>query len=441
MNGAHALLSPSGAVRWMTCAGSLAMEAREKGTTSEYADEGTAAHEVAKWCLTQDKDAYAFQGRRIEIVNGVYYSGTGPLPPNLWLRDKEPPIRRVFEFDEDMASATQDYVNAVRALASNGEMLIEQKLPIGHLTGEEGATGTSDAVVLAASDDELIIADLKFGRGVKVFAERNPQAMIYALGALEEYALLAEWKNVRIIISQPRMNHLDEWTCTVDELREFAKVVDDRAKLATLAMRHADNWIGQDESYLVADDKACMFCRAKAACPALAKKVAETVGADFEMLAAMDNSGAKETFIKAKVDDAAVFYKDLAQKMDAIDLIEDFCKAVRGRVELELLSGNDVPNYKLVEGRKGNRAFKDPDAAEKLLKKMRYKLVEMYTMKLIGVPACEKLLAKKPKQWAQMLEMIEQPPGKKSVAKMSDKRPALVIPQVEFDNQDGSDLV
>jgi hypothetical protein len=443
MNGAHALFAPSGADRWMVCAGSLAMEAQEKGDTSEYADEGTVAHEVAKWCLTQDKDAHAWAGRRIEIVNGVYYPGTGPLPPNLWMRDKEAPIRRMFEVTEDMADDIQSYVQIVRSLAVNGELLVEQKLPIGHLTGEKDATGTSDAVVLAVRDDELIICDLKFGRGVRVFAKRNRQAMMYALGAIEEYDLLAEWKGVRIIIAQPRLNHTDEWTCTVAELQEFAKEVATAAKLATLALQHAANWIGRDDSYLVAEEKACMFCRAKAVCPKLARKVEESVGADFEMLGAIEKSGdaAKETFIKAKVTDAAEFYHNLTEKADALDLIEDFCKAVRGRLEAELLGGADIPGWKIVEGRKGNRAYSDPDKVEKMLKKMRYKLTEMYTMKLIGVPDCEKLLKKKPKQWEQVSALIVQPPGKKSVAKISDKRAALVIPQVEFESQDGSDLV
>lgn len=443
MNGAHAQFSPSGADRWMVCAGSAAMEAREKGETSEYADEGTAAHEVAKWCLTQDKDAHAWQGRRIEIVNGVYYPGTGPLPPNLWLRDREAPIRRVFEVDESMADHIQSYVQIVRALAVNGALLIEQKLPIGHLTGEQDATGTSDAVVLAVRDDELIVADLKFGQGVRVFAKRNRQGMMYALGALEEYSLLADWQRVRIIISQPRLNHTDEWTCSVAELRAFALEVDAAAKTASIALAHAHNWIGSDDSYLVAEEKACMFCRAKAVCPQATRKVEESVGADFEMLGNIARAGddAKETFIKAKVADAAEFYHNLAEKMDAIELIEDFCKAVRGRVEAELLGGADVPGYKLVEGRRGNRAYTDPGAVEKLLKKMRYKLTQMYTMKLIGVPAVEALLKKKPKQWEQVKELIVQPPGKKSVARMSDTRAALVIPQVEFESQDGSDLV
>lgn len=435
---AHAMLAPSAADRWMVCTGSVAMEAPLPDDTSEYADEGTAAHELAKWCLTQGKNAHAFQGRRIEIVNGVYYPGTGPLPANLF--GQRLPIRRMFECDEDMATHVQKYVRLVCSLAMHGELLVEQKLPIGHITGEEGATGTSDAVILATRDDELIIVDLKFGRGVKVYAERNRQGMMYALGALEEYALLSDWKKVRIIICQPRLDHIDEFTCTVGDLVAFAK---EAAGAAWDAMAMLDKRIPLQ---LAPSLKGCMFCKANAECPAKTKFVADAVGADFDVLSQADDSAGDgvtvgEVLLKDVVPADPV---SLATKMKAIEIIEDWCKAVRARVESNLLAGVPVPGYKLVQGKRGNRAWTDAGQVERLFKSFRLKTDQMYTYTLISPATAEKVLKAKPKQWAKAVELIGQADGKASVAEESDKRPALKLNDVaaDFANVEvGADLV
>lgn len=415
MNGAHAILSPSGAEGWMNCNGKPFMEKGLPDDESEYAAEGTAAHTLAQMCLTHGHPTLEYKGTRITVGH------------------------RTFEVTDEMAEHVQKYVNIVRALSVNGELLIEQKLPIGHITGEEGATGTSDAVVLAVNDDELIIVDLKYGQGVKVFAERNKQGMLYALGALEEYAMLAEWKQVRIIISQPRLDHLDEWTCPVEELVVFAAEVADNAWLATHMLS------GETPVKLVAGEHCRKtFCKARAKCPELAAFVSTNVGADFQSLSAIGDPARPDispAAARKNVDTLGPV--DLAAKMSAIDVIEDWCKAVRGAVEKALLDGVEVPGFKLVQGKKGNRAWTDATAAEKMLKSFRLKMEQMYDMTLISPTTAEKVLKAKPKQWAKAITMIGQKDGKPSVAPESDKRPALVTTPVADDFNavtDGSDL-
>jgi hypothetical protein len=130
------------------------------------------------------------------------------------------------------------------------------------------------------------VHDLKFGRGVAVSAERNPQLMLYALGALRKFDVLGTFKRVRLVIHQPRIQDApSEWDCTVDELLAFSAEASKLARHAMTAYEFRANWMGKDNSYLQPSDDACKFCKAKATCPALAAKVVETVGADFEVLA------------------------------------------------------------------------------------------------------------------------------------------------------------
>ena len=129
----------------------------------------------------------------------------------------------------------------------------------------------------------------------------------------------------------------------------------------------------------------------------------------------------------------------LAAAMAAVDLIEDWCKAVRAEVERRLLAGVPVPGYKLVEGRRGSRSWASKEEAEATLKSMRLKVEEMYDLSLISPTSAEKLAKAGtigPRQWPKLQGLITQSNGKPSVAPESDKRPALVMtpPADEFDD-------
>jgi hypothetical protein len=408
----HALLSPSSAARWLTCPGSVALCAGLPDDSSRYADEGTDAHELAALCLIGDTDAKDYIGREMGCGNVV---------------------------DADMASHVQTYLDVIRALVqtTGGELLIEQRLPISHLTGEEGAHGTADAVILAGHD--LIVCDLKFGRGVVVDAKDNPQLQIYALAALEEFSLVSDFDTVRMIISQPRLSALSEWSQSTNELCAFGEKV----TAAAGAARNLAEGLACGDGGAIADlpgmlapsTKACQFCKARATCPAQVEHVASTVADDFvDLTAPMAPQLAEANTRLATSDDA-----HLGNCLAAVDLIEGWCKAVRAEVESRLLAGKAIPGFKLVEGRAGARKWADAAAAEEALKAMRLKHDQMYDYSVISPTSAEKLHKAGdigPRQWPKLQPLITRADGKPSVAPESDKRPALAVAAVADDFED-----
>lgn len=451
----HAKLSPSGAKRWLACAGSLAMEAGVEDKGSEFADEGTAAHFLASECLEGEHDAKFFLSQVIEVSDaGV----------NWWKGEPAGTDGSCFKVDADMCREVQKYIDYVWAEAGDGEMHIEQRLPIfGGAIPDQ--FGTSDAVIVRGT--QMHVIDLKYGRGVQVFAEKNEQLMLYALGALDEFDLLGEIEYVLMTVHQPRLNHVDTWECSVSQLRDFEQ----RAIAAgKRALNLADGCetgdggaIADLEGMLTPGPDQCRFCKAKATCPALRDQVLETVAGDFEVLTdgplgfsgalpVVDNlialgkgeiavsiidaekiiaaahgvAPGKVDFQEAEPagtgpqDDPNYSYpaqfivkkptlrpmlenpearlssasdEQLGLLGEAIDLVEGWAKAVRAELERRMLAGGAVPGFKLVKGREGIREFADADEAEKMMKSMRLRHDQMYDSTLKSPTSMEKLAA------------------------------------------------
>lgn len=386
----HARLSPSAAHRWMACPGSIALEESLPKTRSDsvHSQEGTAAHELGQRVLEAE-------GRNCADYIAQKMS-------NGWM------------ITADMAYDTQVYVDNIKDYAKGNTLQIEKRVDFSTIIDVPFSFGTADAIILTADGEELQIHDLKFGRGIQVFAEQNEQLMIYALGALQEHSLTHDFSRVRLVIHQPRLHHLSEWDCTLEDLIIFSKRLKAQAKKAVSIL---DRVVANTD--LSPGEKQCRWCKAAAICPALASKVQQTVGADFE------------TIIEEGVTDLIpTDHVSLARKMDAADLIESWCKAVRGEIERVLLAGESVPGYKLVQGRLGSRAWTDETAVEQEFKTMRLKVQEMYDFKLISPTAAEKLLKDSPRKWKRMEQLVTRAAGKPSVAPESDKRPVLILTPV-----------
>lgn len=415
---AHSKYSASKSKILLNCAGSLPLSRGIPNRSSKYSREGTAAHTVAGWALEESKDAAAYIGRRVPVEH------------------------ETFEVDADMAGHLQVYTDLVTTLRDTlgATLLVEQRLDYGPYIlagteeeGQEVAWGTGDAVLIAG--EEIIVCDLKYGRGEEVDATENSQLMSYALGALQKFGDYGEFKRVRCLISQPRTSKTaSEWTCSVEDLLAFAKTF----QQAVIRIERAESTIDSrddtwDAAYLAAGDH-CRWCPAKATCPEYRGRVTATV---FDFVPAT-----ADEFADAPQVDATQHVKSsgdewLAAAMAQTDFIEHWIKAIRAEVETRLLAGTPVKGQKLVQGKQGNRAWSDDAEAETLMRDtFRLKVDDMYTKTVISPTAAEKLLkTKSPRRWTKLATLITRADGKLSVAPESDKRPAVSVQPVaeEFD--------
>lgn len=397
----HAKLSPSAADRWMVCPGSVLLSEGIEDPSSAYADEGTAAHYLAATCLGEEKNAIDFVGGFVYLIvdnrDGSHFESFYNH-----LEEAHCKVLAVIEVTDEMAEFVQVYLDYVRDVVNSteGKLFVEQSVPLTHITYEKDAFGTSDTIIL--TENEVIVIDLKFGRGVSVSAEKNKQMLMYASGAVERFSLVHDPKRVRLAICQPRVSRApSEWDCSIDELRAFEDEV-----------RKAAMLVGSDT--LVPSEKGCLWCKAKGSCEALANWVQDALGADFENLVL-------EGAPKVEADTS------LPLKMACLDTIEDWCRAVRGKVESELIAGRPVAGYKLVQGRQGARVWSNSSDVEAMMKSMCLKVDEMYDFKIISPTSAEKVLKEHPKKWEKLQPLITRSEGKVSVAPESDKRPAVVL--------------
>lgn len=372
----HAVLSASGASRWMNCTPSAQLEAKYGvKTNSEYAAEGTLAHELAEMLLTcflKKQNAWNFAA----IENNPLYT---PDMPDY-----------VAQYVEYCQGA---YNELLKLHPQDTEMRIEAKLDLSRYVPE--SFGTADCIVVGGDTMEVI--DLKYGKGVVVYADDNPQLKLYALGAYDLLGMLYDIKTVRLTIVQPRLDSISSWELPLDDLLDWAEnELREKAHLA---------YTGQGEPTIGA---WCKFCSVKSRCTALYQEALDVADNDFE-------------------DDPRIMTDDqVSDILSRSDLITDFLDAVKEYALNQALEGKSWPNFKLVEGR-SVRKFGAEDSVIAAVLEESFPDVpreEFFNSKIKGITDLEKLLGKK--KFAEMLgDYIVKPAGKPTLVSATDKRPAI----------------
>ena len=429
-----------------------------------YSDEGTIAHALAAMVLRdwqERHEAYTpaagYIGRVIEAED-YEHANLSPSGASRWMRcvgsftlenrGAFMPRKYGMEVTAKMAEGVQTYVDSIvdYASAPGAVLMVEQRLPCGHLTGEEGATGAGDVVILL--DREIQCHDLKFGY-TEVSPDDNEQCMIYGLGALEEFGFMMaeEPATFRAVIHQPNApgsSAPKEWTCTIDHLKAFALRVREQAQQALHASTaiengdvHPSEWEGL---FLAPGDTQCKFCDAKASCPALRRRIEDAVFKDYDATTPVETI-AKVVNVNVPPEDLAT----LGRMMALVPLVEGWVKAIESRVNKVLRDSDNDPTlfpvlqYKLVGGREGARQWSDPEAVKALLKKTwRYRDDVIYDMSLKSPPQLESIIMpkkgdKQPERWKKLVPHIVRKPAEPSIAPLSDKREALVMSTPEQD--------
>ena len=373
---AHAKLSASGAHRWLACPGSVFLEEDLPDRGSPYAAEGTLAHAVGELKLQK-------------------YFGRGSGPKRFAAAMAG--FRESVYWKSEMDRYTEDYFDEVKKRSLRYPEIpyvaVEERVSFADYVPE--GFGTCDCIMIYG--DEMQVIDLKYGKGVVVSPEKNPQLMLYGIGALGAYEMLYEIGTVRLVIVQPRLDSVEEWSISAEDLKAWGESIKETAKEA------------YEGSERLASGEHCRFCKAKARCPERARELFSAV----EELAE-----AKEKAVPP------LSNADLAKYLTRAKGILDWVKDLEEEALRAVLAGETVPGYKVVEGR-SNRAFKSTDRALEILKDAGYEEAMLYERKPLSLSKLEGLIGKA--RFKDLLggEVVK-PQGKPTLVEESDKRAPFV---------------
>lgn len=393
---AHALLSASGASRWMACTPSVRIEEQYGHGDDEesiFAKEGTLAHELSELKL-------------IEVAGLL-----NPIdedPHSDALADVRAHELYAYEMEEHTDTYVDTIMEQMSELGSEAKLLIEERVDFSKYAPE--GFGTGDALIL--SPKVLVIGDLKYGKGVQVDATDNSQLKLYALGALSRYHEdYPEIETVRLIIIQPRLDHIDKYELSVKDLLKWGEEV--------VKVKASEAMAG------TGDFKAgshCRWCKHAPRCKALRDFSIEAAKADF----ALDPED---------VNSAGLTDDEMVQIFKDMSVIELWINKVQEYMHKEALKGKHWKGLKLVEGR-SSRTWQDQEAVVQVLRDNLLTDQEIYSQKIQGITAIEGLLGKK--TFKEILgDLVVRPQGKASLVPVSDKRPEMGILSARSDFDDG----
>ncbi len=388
----HSTLGPSKAKQWKNCPGSIALCAKAPKQAPNYAaEEGTVAHGIAEKFVTGKIDSLEMMaligtvvesnGLQIEIIEEMF--------------DGAVEYKELIDADRTALIATPGSIKT----EGHAEIRVHAK------SVDERVWGTSD-YILFKKGKKLIVYDYKFGQGVIVDPEENEQAALYLIGAMETLAGSA-FDELEVVIHQPRGRHADgpvrRWVAPKEWLEKFR--LETKAQAAETL---------RPDARIVAGDW-CRWCTAKPFCPVIHKAVQESASTDFSVVA--------PEIVKAadKLQEVRLLpVAQLGQMLAWEGAMKALFEAVKDVVREKLSAGEEVPGWKLVNGREGNREWV---SEEEVLAAFSPTLGEdqLYVKKIISPAALEKIVGKKVK----LDHLVTRKPGEKAIARNTDPRPAV----------------
>lgn len=372
----HSVLGASAADRWMNCTPSAQLTAGMEDETTTFAAEGTAAHALCEW-----------------KVRKALKMRVGRRPTSDYCTDE------IEEFTDDYRDFIMDLVGQAKLTCKDPVTLIEQHLDFSCYVPD--GFGTGDFLLVA--DKELNVVDFKYGRGVAVYADHNPQMMLYALGALNLFDCLYDIEQVTMAIFQPRLSSISTWTISAEELYKWAEeVLKPKAELAAK---------GEGEFI---SGSWCRFCKARNTCRARAESFLELAKMEFQPPALLSD-------------------EEVAEVMEKADELSKWASDVIAYAQAEAIeNGKHWNGYKLVEGR-STRRFTDEKKVEEAAKGAGY--TDIYNKSLITLTAFEKLMGKDTFNEV-MGSYVTKPAGKLTLVPVSDKRPEVTVNTVNDEFQE-----
>lgn len=359
---AHALLSASSSARWLACPPSAIAAEMYENADTDFTREGTLAHEVA--------EAVARAGIAGRDTSRVTHAPADVTP--------------------EMLQCAQAYYDYIQELVTDDAAVVLLEQRVDYSPWAPGGFGTCDCQILQGR--RLDVIDYKYGQGVPVSAVNNSQMRLYALGALNDFGVVYDIEEVVMHIFQPRLNNVSSERLSVEELRAWGEEVKPRA--AQAAKGEGDMSAGEH----------CRFCPHAGRCPALAASCSERIELHGELVSV-----------------STLQPWQIADILKAEPMISSWLKAVKDRALSALLNGEEIPGYKVVEGR-GSREWTDFDPVINTLEDAGYGPADIYTPQALLSPAqMEKSIGKK--RVAELVgSLIVSKPGNPTVAPESDKR-------------------
>lgn len=360
-NRAHALLSASSAARWLACPPSAVAAEAYPNEGTDYTREGTLAHEVAELIASG-----RFKPEDIAVGG-----------------DGNPVTQEMLDCAEGYAEYILEQTKSPAAV-----VLLEQRVDFSPWVPD--GFGTADCIIIQGNEMDVI--DYKFGKGVAVSAEDNPQMKLYGLGALNEFGFAYDVEKVRLHIYQPRINNVSVFELTADELQTWGEKT-----VKPIAQKAAKG----KGTYKAGEH--CRFCPHAGKCRTLTKTCTEYV---------------QTRGMKAPVQKLAPW--EVADILAMEPVLNLWLKNVKDQALTSMMNGEEIPGYKVVAGR-GSRAWTDELQVVDALKAAGYSQEDITKTELLSVAALEKALGKK--KAAELLDSyIEKKQGAPTIAHQTDKR-------------------